>query len=170
MRHGENGEFFFIARTFYHKQMRLSIGFFNFYPDFSHFRRKKAKIYAAERHKTRFFHLKNAHLFKMYKKRGVFGVKFLLCVFLTKIDVKNRQKCYFTNRNGCCIIIVLSAAPTPTASRTIAFVKAEYQSYDIFHRRAIPVVLFYFLRAKRAFLPLELPFFIFNEEKVLKYY
>ena len=46
-------------------------------------------------------------------------------------------------------MIVLSAAPTPAASRTIAFVLAKYQSYDIFHRPANPVVLFLFSKGKK---------------------
>ena len=83
-------------------------------------------------------------LVKMHKKRGAFGHNFLLCVFVTKIHAKNRQKCLFTNRKVCGIIIMLSAAPTPTASRTIAFAKAEYQSYDMFYRSSKPIVLLFF--------------------------
>ena len=82
---------------------------------------------------------------------------------------------------------MLSAAPTQAASRTIAFVKAKYQSYDIFHRPADPVVLFIFQSKKHQkallcrtprgkqesnghfFARLALIFYI-NVEKILKYF
>ena len=112
-------------------------------------------------------------LWNVHKKQGDFGVNFLLCVFVTKICAKNRQKCLFTNPKVCGIIILLSAAPTPAASRTIVFVKAKYQSYDIFHRPANPVVLLFlsetsnFRRAKRILTPFG-PIFYINEEKSIK--